>query len=574
MSRSGICIEWEGKVMFGKIRRFIKDWDNQSSYIKWLVGYTKPYIPQLLLIMFLDALASLASVGLALIGKEMVDSASKGNFVLGTITTYILVIIVSQAIAVVTSLIAVVIYEKFAFGIRKQVYRKVLDTNWLDVSKYHTGDLMTRLTTDVGVVADCISVTIPSVIRLFFELTVTFVTLAMFDWKLAVFALLVTPIAAFSSWWLGRRIKRLQIKVQETESKYRSFIQESLANILIIKSFCAEEHSVGQLENLRDERLFWVLKKNRTSLVASTIMSMSFQLGYVAAFAWGAICIARNTITFGTMTVFLTLVNRIQAPIVSLAQAVPQLVSMLASIGRIIEIQSLEPERREENVLEADQLGVKVEELSFGYNDDLVIDGLSIEFKPGEFAAVVGESGIGKTTMVRLIMSFTNSVSGNIQFYNRNGQKAVVNASIRELISYVPQGNTLFSGTIRENVMMGKLDATQEELVEALKGASAYDFVQELPDGIDTVIGEKGHGISEGQAQRIAIARALIKKAPFLILDEATSSLDENTELKVLDGIRKWDPSPTCLLITHRRSVLKYCDRELRIADKKMQEVF
>ena len=170
-------------------------------------------------------------------------------------------------------------------------------------------------------------------------------------------------------------------------------------------------------------------------------------------------------------------------------------------------------------------------------------------------------------------MAFTQKMQGNVEFYNQNGEKMAASPDARNFISYVPQGNTLFSGTIKDNILLGRKDATDEEVLEALKSSSAYEFIKDFPDGVDTVIGEKGVGISEGQAQRIAIARALVRRAPFLILDEATSSLDESTELSVLEGIRKWNPSPTCLLITHRRSVLKYCDREIQIVDKKMDEV-
>ena len=273
------------------------------------------------------------------------------------------------------------------------------------------------------------------------------------------------------------------------------------------------------------------------------------------------------------MTVFLTLVNRIQSPIVNLAQSIPKLVSMIASAARIIEIQKLPEETSLEENIRGEQVGVRVNKISFGYGEDLVFDQASIDFKPGEFTAIVGASGIGKTTLVRLIMAFTNKAAGTIEFYNVHGDREKANASARDFISYVPQGNTLFSGTIRENIRMGRLDATEEEIMEALKGASADGFVSGLPKGVDTVIGEKGHGISEGQAQRIAIARALVRKAPFLILDEATSSLDEETELRVLEGIRSWNPAPTCLLITHRRSVLQYCDREICIENKKLGEV-
>ena len=562
-----------GKV--DKLKRYWNKRDDAGRYFKWTLGYTKPYVPQLALLLSFDLISTLASVGMAIIGKELIDRAIGGklNELWSIIVIYVLVILASQALSILSELISVVVYEKFGFGIRKKVYRRILDTSWLDISKYHTGDLMTRLTSDVGAVSDGISRTIPTIIKLIVELIVTFFTLAHYDVRLAVFALLVAPFAMLASLWLGKKLKYLTLKVQQTESKYRSFMQESLANILIEKSFCLEDYSENRLTELRDERIYWVLKKNRTNLFASTVMSLSFQFGYIVAFAWGAVCVAKGDITYGTMTVFLTLVNRIQAPVLGLAQTVPRIISMLASAGRIIELQQLPKEEYFGSVIHPEHIGVKVTELSFGYTDELVFDGADIEFKPGEFTAIVGKSGIGKTTLVRLLMAFTKSFSGNISFYNKNGEQMPASPDARNFIAYVPQGNTLFSGSIKDNILMGNKNASDEEIIIALKSASAYDFVMEFPQGIDTVIGEKGVGISEGQAQRIAIARALVRRAPFLILDEATSSLDENTELSVLEGIRQWNPSPTCLLITHRRSVLQYCDREIRIVDKKMSDV-
>ena len=307
-------------------------------------------------------------------------------------------------------------------------------------------------------------------------------------------------------------------------------------------------------------------------MFAQAAMGLSFQLGYVVAFTWGVICVANKTITYGTMTVFLQLVNRVQAPIVSLAQVVPRIISMLASAGRIIELQNLPEEHFEGCEIQPEKIGVKVSNVSFGYSDELVFDDATTEIRPGEFTAIVGRSGIGKTTLVRLMMAFTKNMTGDIVFFNDQGNKMQASPDARKFIAYVPQGNTLFSGTIKENILMGNKNASDEEVIEALKSSAAYDFVNEFPKGINTLIGEKGVGISEGQAQRIAIARALVRKAPFLILDEATSSLDESTELKVLEGIRKWRPSPTCLLITHRRSVLQYCDREIVIEDKKLRD--
>jgi len=272
------------------------------------------------------------------------------------------------------------------------------------------------------------------------------------------------------------------------------------------------------------------------------------------------------------MSVFLTLVNQVQAPVMGLAQQVPKVVSVLASAGRVMELQNMPDEELLPVDMNKEHIGVKVDHMSFGYTDELVLEDVSLDIKPGEFVAIIGESGIGKTTLIRVIMSFMSNIEGGVTFYNSLGESNKGNAGTREFISYVPQGNTLFSGTIRENIRMGKLDATEEELINALKLASGYDFVMELPNGIDTVIGERGHGLSEGQAQRIAIARAFIRNAPFLILDEATSALDEATELSVINGLRKLEPKPTCLVITHRKSILKYCDREIKIENKKVSD--
>ena len=555
-----------------KLKHYWGRRDDAKQYLKWVLGYTKPYIPQLSLLMMFDLLSTLMSVGMAIIGKRLIDSATTGelNELWSIMIMYGLVIIGSQILNMVSGLMSTVVYEKFGFGIRKKVYRRILDTNWIDISKYHTGDLMTRLTSDVGAISDGISSTTPTIIRLMVELIVTFFTLAYYDVRLALFALLVAPLAMLASFVLGKKIKYLTVKVQETESKYRSFMQESLANILIEKSFCLEDYSEKRLEELRDERIFWVFKRTRTNMLASAAMGLSFQIGYIVAFSWGAICIANKVITYGTMTVFLQLVNRIQAPIISLAQLVPKVISMLASAGRVIELQQLGKEQRTGESIAPEKIGVKVENITFGYTDENVFENASIEFRPGEFTAIVGKSGIGKTTLVRLIMAFTNKMKGDIRFYNGRGETMNASPDAREFIAYVPQGNTLFSGTIKENILMGKKNATDEEIREALESSAAWDFIKDFPNGIETVIGEKGVGISEGQAQRIAIARALVKRAPFLILDEATSSLDESTELRVLEGVRKWNPSPTCLLITHRRSVLAYCDREIVISDKQM----
>lgn len=551
-----------------KVKMLWKDRENQSKYLGWLIQYSKPYWWKILLMMLIGLSSTAISLAMVRISKEIIDQATASTNFGVMIVIYIVLSLVTLFVSAASSIMSAILNEKFSFGIRKQIYEKIIRSHWMDVKKYHTGDLMTRLTSDAGNIADGIIVTIPGIIQLAIELLLVFVTLFYYSPLLAIFSLLVAPVAALASWWLGKKLKRLQLKVQESEANYRSFLQESLANLLIVKAFSNEDYSTERLTQLRDERFYWVFKKTKAGVAGSTVMSFSFQLGYIVAFTYGALQISRSAITYGTMSMFLTLVNRVQSPVMGLAHQIPKVVSILASAGRIVELQALPIEERQEKQLHAEHVGVKVENLTFGYADDTVLENVSMDIQPGEFVAIIGESGIGKTTLVRIIMSFMSNIQGKVTFFNRNGEEEEANAGTRNYISYVPQGNTLFSGTIRENIRMGKLDATEEEMWDALKLSSGYDFVKNLPDGLDTVIGERGHGLSEGQAQRIAIARAFIRKAPFMVLDEATSALDEQTELKVIQGLQQLEPKPTCLIITHRKSILAYCDREIMIENK------
>ena len=557
----------------GRLKEVWKDRDNQYKYAKWLMQYSKPYMGRIILMMIFSITTTVVSLFMVQISKDIIDNATGGRKFLVLLVVYFALTIGMQIVGIISTLLSAVLNERFSFGIRKQIYDKIIRSHWMDVKRYHTGDLMTRLTSDAGNIADGIIGTIPSIIILFVELLMVFVTLFIYSPLLAIFALLVAPVAALTSWWLGKKLKKLQIKVQESESSYRSFLQESLANLLVVKSFSNEDYSVDKLTKLREERFFWVFKKTKMSIASTTVMSMTFQLGYIVAFAYGAWQISTGEITYGTMTVFLTLVNRVQAPVIGLAQQIPKVVSVLASAGRVIELQNIPTEERLSEKISSDKIGVDIEHLSFGYTDETVLDDVSLKITPGEFVAVIGESGIGKTTLLRIIMSFMGDYSGKVDFFDEKGITDSANANTRRFIAYVPQGNTLFSGTVRENIRMGRLDATEEEMWDALKLSAGYDFVKELPNGLDTVIGERGHGISEGQAQRIAIARAFVRKAPLLILDEATSALDENTEKEVIKGLQQLEPRPTCIVVTHRKSILAYCDREIKIENKNMEEI-
>lgn len=542
------------------------------EYVSWLWQYTAPYAGRIGLLFVFGLLETFASLTMVQITKEIIDHATVGSGFGRLFTGYVLLLLAMQGISVVSALLTALVTERFSFGIRRQIYEKILHSGWREVTAYHTGDLMTRLTSDAGNVADGIVGTIPNMLQLGIELVLVFCMLFYYSPLLAVFALLVAPVAAFCSWWLGKRLKRLQGKVQESESAYRSFLQESLANLLIVKAFTGEDRAVERLTKLREERFYWVYRKTGLGTASSTVMALAFQGGYLAAFSYGAWQLSRQQITYGTMSVFLTLVNRVQAPILGLAGQIPRIIALLTSAGRIMELQRIPGERREVGRLKGQEIGVELRNVCFGYTVEPVLKRVNLQIRPGEFVAIVGESGIGKTTLIRILLAFLETGEGTVDFYNAIGQRQETGAFVREFVAYVPQGNTLFSGTVRENLQMGREDASEEELWEALKLASGEKFVRALPEGLDTVIGERGHGLSEGQAQRIAIARAFLRRAPFLILDEATSALDEATEIAVLQGLRTLEPRPTCLLITHRKGVLQYCDRELRIREGSVTE--
>ena len=544
---------------------------NYIHLLKWVLNNSKEYRWRIILMLFINLFFTVASLVTVILSKSIIDNATVGKDFTTIIIIYIAVMLATLIFHAGSSLISAVINEKVSFGIRKNVYDRVIRTSWQSINKYHSGDIVTRLSSDAGNIADAIVTTLPSIITLVVELILVFFTLFSYSPFLAFLGLTVAPVAVIVSWLFARRLKVLQKKVQESESAYHSFLQESLANLLIVKAFANEDKSVEKLSELRANRFYWVFKRSRAGLYGTATISLAFNIGYLSAFTFGAIQISKAAITYGTMSVFLALINRVQAPIIGLSQQLPKVIAMFTSAERIIELSDLPAEERSETNIDTTDLGVYAKRLTFGYDDkETVLEDVSFRINPGESTAVIGESGIGKTTLIRLILSFVKPNNGSIMFFNSKNEELPASAGIREHIAYVPQGNTLFSGTIKDNVLIGRTNATDDDIKDALKLASAWDFVDELPEGINTRIGEKGLGLSEGQAQRIAIARAIIRKAPFMIFDEATSALDEGTEQKVINGLEQLSPRPACLIITHRKSILKYCTQELMISDKKI----
>ena len=367
-------------------------------------------------------------------------------------------------------------------------------------------------------------------------------------------------------------MNKIQKEYQQTEADYRIFLQERLSKVELVQIFGQEENSLNRLEEIQDKRLALVKQKNKWKVLGAGVIAVTFTGAEMIAFAVGALMVNNGSITFGVMTAFLSLVGQIQGPIYSLANQIPQIVGVLAPAGRIMEVSELDAEADDDSIAECNcddvgeicALGLRAESVSIGYKEDSVVHSASFDIKPGQMVMLVGKSGIGKTTLLRAIMGFLKPSSGELYCYSEDGTKMNCGVKSRKLISYVPQGNTLMFGTIADNLRMGKSDATADEMKEVLQIADALEFVESLPEGIDTQIGEKAAGISEGQAQRISIARALLKKSAILILDEATSALDEKTEMKILDAIARSEHQ-TVLFVSHRRYLEKYADQVVEL---------
>jgi ATP-binding cassette, subfamily B, bacterial len=543
--------------------------------IKWMAGLARPFILPFTVIIFLEAILSLCGVGMAILSKNLIDSATGGQSqrMIWIIIIYGIIILLQIGFQIILSPLSAKTQERMSNNLRQRAFAHIMRSEWRDFSKYHSGDVLTRMTRDIGMMMNILTSVIPSIVSLGVGLLAAFITMYFYEPVLAVLGFVLGPAAVLFSRVFGRKIKKFHNQMQETEGSYRSFMGESIQNLLIVKSFCLEERNVKRIDNLQGEMVDLVFKRSRLSAATNSVLGLGYWIGYFLAFGFGILKLSQGTASFGTLTAFLQLVGQIQGPFIGLAYTYPRLVSAMASAGRLMELEEMGLEELSVEAPNWSSAGIKFENVSFSYDDEkTVLEDVSFEIPEGETVALMGPSGDGKTTIIRLILSFIKPQGGRVSFTNSSGVEIEAGASSRSLISYVPQGNTLFSGTIEENLRMGSPEATEEELREALQGACALEFVEGLSGGLNTVIGEKGLGLSEGQAQRLSIARALLRKAPILILDEATSSLDMETEKKVLRTIGELKPSPTCVVITHRATALEICSRVFKIKNGQLLE--
>lgn len=450
--------------------------------------------------------------------------------------------------------------------IRLDIFTHLMTSRWSGKEKRHSGDIVNRVIDDVPNVASMICGGIPSTMVTVFQLLGALYLLSVMDARLALALLLITPTALLLSKSYLRKIRRLTQEIRTAESSVQEHFQESVQNNLLLRSLEFTPNSVTKLRNLQNTLLGKVMGYTDFALFSRAMVQLGFTAGYITAFLWGIFGLKSGAVTFGTMTAFLQLAAQIQNPIIQLSRQIPAFARVLTSAGRLSELTDVPGEEPESPAAQEGLTGIRIEGLGFAYseNEKRIFSDLSYDFAPGSLTAVIGKTGIGKTTLVRLLLALVSPCDGRIVFYNNEGKEYPASPSTRRNLSYVPQGNTLFSGTVRDNLLMGKPDATEDELIEALHTAAA-DFVTELPDGLDTKCGERGIGVSEGQAQRIAIARGLLRPGGILLLDEPSSSLDIETEKILIQRLKEKAKGKTLILVTHREETASICTSVLRI---------
>ncbi len=553
--------------------------------IKWILKNAKKQRWFIVLLTFVNVVIACGSIAISYMLRNVINSATgvygsstdqrmDAIFFWGTI---FVAITVSQIVSrIVSSHLVFRITARLTIDMKSSLYRKMLKKSYAQITKYHTGEMLNRLNDDITTVASTITSIIPNVVFIGVKLIGIFIVLATID---PLFTLLFIGVGLgvfiFSSLFKGA-MKNYHKQIMQTDGKIRSFMQETLASLMVIKVFKSEEKVESTASELQEENYNRKKKRNIISLTTNSAFTLAFNGAYLFGLFYCATRIANNdpVITYGTLSQVLSLVSQISVPINSLTSIIPTFYSAIASAERIIELENLddEPVINDEN-LNAQELYKKLDSIdfnniTFSYGREEIFENTNLSVKKGDLVVMTGISGIGKSTLTKLLLGVFPLDSGEIQFKFNDGTTMPVDTNTRKFFSYVPQGNFLLSGSIRENIAFINSDATDEEIWRAIRFACA-DFIAELPEGLDTVIGEKGLGLSEGQVQRVAIARAVLSDAPVILLDEATSALDEMTELRLLENIKNLSDK-TCILISHKKAANAVCNKEVRIIDKKI----
>lgn len=543
------------------------------KYLKWFLKTARPYGLRLAFTMLCHILIAGCAVGFVYVSKKLVDIAvavlngqDAGNALLVWGSAMAGIALMRILLNAVRTYLQTTTEIKLKNRLRKRLFNILLHLQNDGGTRHHSGDVLNRIQEDVRVVASSFAVSLPNLLGTALQFAAAFVFLLLLDVRLALVIIVVVPLGMLVGKYITGRVRHLTHDIRKNDSQVQSHLQESIQHLSVIQSLEYVDASSAALDGLQGNLYGSELRRTRFSVVSRGFMSLALQAGHVIAFIWGVTGISRGTVTYGMMTAFLQLIGQIQRPLVEMSSQLPAIIHSTASIDRLMELESLPREEVAEPQLLEGVVGVRMSDVSFAYPDagENVLTDFSYDFKPGTRTAIVGPTGVGKSTLIKLLLSLLKPAKGSIEVYNAEDSAAVSPATRSNLV-YVPQGNTLFSGTVKDNLLMGNPEASDSQLEEVLH-TSAADFVFSLPNGIDTQCFEAGAGLSEGQAQRIAIARALLRPGSILLLDEFSSALDAATETQLMERLTSRLPHHTMIFITHRERIIDYCDNILRLS--------
>ena len=548
-----------------------------TKTIKWIFNKTKSNLLNFILLNVINIIYSFLSIYSILISKNLIDAATNGTST--ELKTYILQLILVAILAItlraILASIDAVTRAKLEMNFKQNILETILKRNYEKITKFHSGDLMTRIVSDVDIIIDTLVSLIPSILSMITSLICAVILLFQISQQFVGILLLGGIILFVVINLLKPYLKNIHKKVQEANGNVRLFLKEVFENILVIKIFQAENPILKKCDELQHKKYGIQMKQRSLSIASNTGLNAIFQIVYIYALVWSAYHLFKKNITVGGLTSIVQLVTQIQAPIISLSRCVQNVFHMIGSAERIIELENIEKDVMVDEI-DSNQLydnldSIVVENVDFTYKNKKIFSQINLTVTKGENIVIYGESGIGKSTLLKLILGIIKNDTGHIYFKLKDGSKQPINVDTRNMFSYVPQGKLILSGSIRENITFVNPTISDDDLDKALEISCCKSFIDQLEHGLDTKIGERGKGLSEGQLQRIAIARAIASKAPILILDEITSSLDSKTEEAVIQNIKNMKDI-TCIIVTHRNSVSKLCDKEYIVEDKNMRE--
>ena len=540
------------------------------KYARWFIDNSRGIRLNILVRIMAGLLQTVLALCVVWLSKRLIDDVAMRGTMSEMAMQALLIaaaVVAGVSIRQLNQYLANKAFIKKVAELRLAIFSQLFNRRLFEDNDIHSGDVTSRMAKDIDAVSETLAVQLPQVVVMTIQLVGAFLLMRWFDSRLAWALILITPLAIIIGKYISHRLKRITLSIREDESRIMARIQESVELNVVLRALQGERWMQDRVEELQDRQTANYIRRSRFMVFSRFALGCTFGLGYMLAFVWGAYGLRTGAITFGVMTSFLQLVGQIQQPILSLLGAFPSIIYSTASIDRLKEMEHGEEKQScdGEDITTRTLLGIRMDNVTFRYakGDREVMSNFSHDFRPGTKTAILGTTGAGKTTLFRLILNFIQPDSGEVTFYG-NGFNHAADKSMRKNVVFVPQGNTLISGTIRNNLLMAKPDASDEELHTALH-TSCADFVFDLPQGIDTVLSEHGGGLSEGQAQRIAIARGLLRPGAVFLLDEISSALDEDTERELFSRLFAARPSTTILLITHRKKVAALCDERLEI---------